>query len=132
MALPPAWVRKSPQMNEYFHCYICTARPPTTSDRPEQFLGSGAGLSAASITRLTTQRQTGRRPSKNATSSAPGRPSLQAPDRSCLKTHSTGIDNISFRLARLDIAVSRDHAQGIVANNSTIDHGITRRDEHDS
>lgn len=54
----PAWVRKSPQMNEvlpllYLHGLSTSDFGPAL----EQFLGSGAGLSAASITRLTTQWQ---------------------------------------------------------------------------
>jgi len=54
----PAWVRKSPQMNEvlpllYLHGLSTSDFGPAL----EQFLGSGAGLSASSITRLTTQWQ---------------------------------------------------------------------------
>ena len=54
----PAWVRKSPQMNEvlpllYLHGLSTSDFGPAL----EQFLGSGAGLSPASITRLTTQWQ---------------------------------------------------------------------------
>ena len=57
-AILPAWVRKSPQMNEvlpllYLHGLSTSDFGPAL----EQFLGSGAGLSAASITRLTTQWQ---------------------------------------------------------------------------
>ncbi|GAA3144687.1 hypothetical protein GCM10020255_022310 [Rhodococcus baikonurensis] len=56
-AILPAWVRKSPQMND-----PATAVPPWAFHQRlraalEQFLGSGAGLSPASITRLTTQWQ---------------------------------------------------------------------------
>lgn len=51
-------MRKSPQMNEvlpllYLHGLSTSDFGPAL----EQFLGSGAGLSAASITRLTTQWQ---------------------------------------------------------------------------
>ena len=54
----PAWARKSPQMNEvlpllYLHGLSTSDFGPAL----EQFLGSGAGLSPASITRLTTQWQ---------------------------------------------------------------------------
>ena len=54
----PAWVRKSPQMNDvlpllYLHGLSTSDFGPAL----EQFLGSGAGLSPASITRLTTQWQ---------------------------------------------------------------------------
>lgn len=57
-AILPAWVRKSPQMNEvlpllYLHGLSTSDFGPAL----EQFLGSGAGLSAASITRLTAQWQ---------------------------------------------------------------------------
>lgn len=57
-AILPAWVRKSPQMNEvlpllYLHGLSTSDFGPAL----EQFLGSGAGLSPASITRLTTQWQ---------------------------------------------------------------------------
>ena len=55
-AILPAWARKSPQMNEvlpllYLHGLSTSDFGPAL----EQFLGSGAGLSAASITRLTAQ-----------------------------------------------------------------------------
>lgn len=57
-AILPAWVRKSPQMNEvlpllYLHGLSTSDFGPAL----EQFLGSGAGLSPTSITRLTTQWQ---------------------------------------------------------------------------
>lgn len=57
-AILPAWVRKSPQMNEvlpllYLHGLSTSDFGPAL----EQFLGTGAGLSPASITRLTTQWQ---------------------------------------------------------------------------
>lgn len=53
-AILPAWTRKSPQMSEvlpllYLHGLSTSDFGPAL----EQFLGSGAGLSAASITRLT-------------------------------------------------------------------------------
>lgn len=32
-AILPAWVRKSPQMNEYCHCCTCTDSRPVTSDQ---------------------------------------------------------------------------------------------------
>jgi putative transposase len=54
----PAWARKSPQVAEvlpllYLHGLSSSDFGPAL----EQFLGSGAGLSAATITRLTTQWQ---------------------------------------------------------------------------
>mgnify|MGYP005990635431 CR=1 FL=1 len=54
----PAWVRKSPQMAEvlpllYLHGLSTSDFGPAL----EQFLGTGAGLSASAITRLTTQWQ---------------------------------------------------------------------------
>ena len=54
----PAWARKSPQMAEvlpllYLHGLSSSDFGPAL----EQFLGSGAGLSATTITRLTTQWQ---------------------------------------------------------------------------
>jgi putative transposase len=57
-AILPAWARKSPQMTEvlpllYLHGLSTTDFGPAL----EQFLGSGAGLSASAITRLTAQWQ---------------------------------------------------------------------------
>ncbi len=57
-AILPAWARKSPQMSEvlpllYLHGLSSNDFTPAL----EQFLGSGAGLSASTITRLTTQWQ---------------------------------------------------------------------------
>jgi len=55
-AILPAWARKSPQVSEvlpllYLHGLSTSDFGPAL----EQFLGTGAGLSAASITRLTSQ-----------------------------------------------------------------------------
>jgi transposase-like protein len=57
-AILPAWCRRSPQISEllpllYLHGLSTGDFAPTL----EQFLGSGAGLSASSITRLTAQWQ---------------------------------------------------------------------------
>ncbi|KPG18612.1 IS256 family transposase (plasmid) [Mycobacterium sp. C3-094] len=57
-AILPAWARKSPQMSEvlpllYLHGLSTSDFGPAL----EQFLGSGAGLSATTITRLTSQWQ---------------------------------------------------------------------------
>ncbi len=57
-AISPAWSRKSPRVAEvlpllYLHGLSSSDFGPAL----EQFLGSGAGLSAATITRLTTQWQ---------------------------------------------------------------------------
>ena len=57
-AILPAWARKSPKMAEvlpmlYLHGLSSSDFAPAL----EQFLGSGAGLSAATVTRLTTQWQ---------------------------------------------------------------------------
>ena len=57
-AILPAWARKSPQMSEvlpllYLHGLSTSDFGPAL----EQFLGSGAGLSATTITRLTMQWQ---------------------------------------------------------------------------
>jgi putative transposase len=57
-AIPPAWSRKSPQVAEvlpllYLHGLSSSDFVPAL----EQFLGSSAGLSAATITRLTGQWQ---------------------------------------------------------------------------
>jgi hypothetical protein len=52
----PAWARKSPQMSEVLP--LLYLHGLSTSDfgaALEQFLGSGAGLSATTITRLTAQ-----------------------------------------------------------------------------
>jgi transposase-like protein len=57
-AILPAWARKSPQMSDVLP--LLNLHGLSTSDfRPalEQFLGSGAGLSATTITRLTSQWQ---------------------------------------------------------------------------
>jgi transposase-like protein len=55
-AILPAWARKSPQMSEvlpllYLHGLSTSDFGPAL----QQFLGSGAGLSATTITRLTSQ-----------------------------------------------------------------------------
>ena len=57
-AILPAWARKSPQVSEvlpllYLHSLSTSDFGPAL----EQFLGSGAGLSATTITRLTSQWQ---------------------------------------------------------------------------
>jgi transposase-like protein len=57
-AILPAWARKSPQMSEvlpllYLHGLSTSDFGPALA----QFLGSGAGLSATTITRLTAQWQ---------------------------------------------------------------------------
>jgi transposase-like protein len=57
-AILPAWARKSPQMSEvlpllYLHGLSTSDFGPAL----EQFLGTGAGLSATTITRLTVQWQ---------------------------------------------------------------------------
>ncbi|MCH9667826.1 MAG: IS256 family transposase [Actinomycetia bacterium] len=57
-AILPAWARKSPQISEvlpllYLHGLSTSDFGPAL----EQFLGSGAGLSASTITRLTSQWQ---------------------------------------------------------------------------
>ena len=57
-AILPAWARKSPQISEvlpllYLHGLSTSDFGPAL----EQFLGSGAGLSATTITRLTSQWQ---------------------------------------------------------------------------
>ena len=57
-AILPAWARKSPQVSEvlpllYLHGLSTSDFGPAL----EQFLGSGAGLSASTITRLTAQWQ---------------------------------------------------------------------------
>ena len=57
-AILPAWARKSPQMTEvlplpYLHGLSTSDFGPAL----EQFLGSGAGLSTTTITRLTAQWQ---------------------------------------------------------------------------
>src|SRR5271167_4034760 len=57
-AILPAWARKSPQMTEVLP--LLYLHGLSTSDfgaALEQFLGSGAGLSATTITRLTAQWQ---------------------------------------------------------------------------
>jgi len=57
-AILPAWARKSPQMNEVLPLlYLHGLSTGDFGAALEQFLGSGAGLSAASITRLTAQWQ---------------------------------------------------------------------------
>ena len=57
-AILPAWARKSPQMTEVLPLlYLHGLSSGDFGAALEQFLGTGAGLSAASITRLTAQWQ---------------------------------------------------------------------------
>jgi putative transposase len=57
-AILPAWARKSPQMTEMLPLlYLHGLSTSDFSAALEQFLGSGAGLSASTITRLTVQWQ---------------------------------------------------------------------------
>jgi transposase-like protein len=57
-AILPAWARKSPQVSEVLPLlYLHGLSSGDFGPALEQFLGSGAGLSAASITRLTEQWQ---------------------------------------------------------------------------
>ncbi len=57
-AVLPAWARKSPRMTEVLPLlYLHGLSSGDFGPALEQFLGTGAGLSAASITRLTTQWQ---------------------------------------------------------------------------
>ena len=57
-AILPAWTRKSPQVSEVLPLlYLHGLSTGDFGPALEQFLGSGAGLSAASITRLTAQWQ---------------------------------------------------------------------------
>ena len=54
----PAWARKSPQMTEVLPLlYLHGLSSGDFGPALEQFLGSGAGLSATTITRLTSQWQ---------------------------------------------------------------------------
>src|SRR5271168_4461763 len=57
-AILPAWARKSPQMTEVLPLlYLHGLSSEDFGPALEQFLGSGAGLSATTITRLTAQWQ---------------------------------------------------------------------------
>jgi transposase-like protein len=57
-AILPAWVRKSPQIGEVLPLlYLHGLSSGDFGPALEQFLGTGSGLSAASITRLTAQWQ---------------------------------------------------------------------------
>ena len=57
-AILPAWARKSPQVSEVLPLlYLHGLSSGDFGPALEQFLGTGAGLSAASITRLTAQWQ---------------------------------------------------------------------------
>ena len=57
-AILPAWARKSPQMSEVLPLlYLHGLSSGDFGAALEQFLGSGAGLSASTITRLTAQWQ---------------------------------------------------------------------------
>jgi transposase-like protein len=57
-AILPAWARKSPQMSEVLPLlYLHGLSSGDFGPALEQFLGTGAGLSATSITRLTAQWQ---------------------------------------------------------------------------
>jgi putative transposase len=55
-AILPAWARRSPQITEVLPLlYLHGLSSGDFAPALEQFLGTGAGLSASSITRLTTQ-----------------------------------------------------------------------------
>ncbi len=55
-AILPSWVRKSPQISEVLPLlYLHGLSTGDFGPALEQFLGSGAGLSATTITRLTSQ-----------------------------------------------------------------------------
>jgi len=55
-AILPAWARRSPQITEVLPVlYLHGLSSGDFAPALEQFLGTGAGLSASSITRLTTQ-----------------------------------------------------------------------------
>src|SRR5271163_2769161 len=57
-AILPAWARKSPQMSEVLPLlYLHGLSSGDFAPALEQFLGTGAGLSASAITRLTSQWQ---------------------------------------------------------------------------
>jgi transposase-like protein len=57
-AILPAWVRKSPKVADVLPLlYLHGLSSRDFAPAMEQFLGTGAGLSAATITRLTTQWQ---------------------------------------------------------------------------
>ena len=57
-AILPAWARRSPQITEVLPLlYLHGLSSGDFAPALEQFLGTGAGLSASSITRLTTQWQ---------------------------------------------------------------------------
>src|SRR6516165_8251473 len=57
-AILPAWARKSPQVNEVLPLlYLHGLSTGDFAPALEQFLGTGSGLSAASISRLTAQWQ---------------------------------------------------------------------------
>src|ERR1700757_4170770 len=57
-AILPAWARKSPQMTEVLPLlYLHGLSSGDFGPALQQFLGSGAGLSATTITRLTAQWQ---------------------------------------------------------------------------
>jgi putative transposase len=57
-AVLPAWARRSPQITEVLPLlYLHGLSSGDFAPALEQFLGTGAGLSASSITRLTTQWQ---------------------------------------------------------------------------
>lgn len=71
-AILPPWARKSPKISEvlpllYLHGLSSGDFVPAL----EQFLGSSAGLSPATVTRLTTQWQAGHRRSASATCPPP-------------------------------------------------------------
>jgi len=58
-AILPAWARKSPQISEVLPLlYLHGLSSGDFGPALEQFLGSGAGLSATTITRLTTSDKT--------------------------------------------------------------------------
>ena len=71
-AILPAWARKSPQMTEVLPLlYLHGLSTGDFGPALEQFLGSGAGLSATTITRLTASGKTRPRPSGSGICRAP-------------------------------------------------------------
>ena len=71
-AILPAWARKSPQMTEVLPLlYLHGLSSGDFGAALEQFLGSGAGPSATSITRLTSQWQDEAKTFRNAIYPAP-------------------------------------------------------------
>ena len=112
-AILPAWARKSPQMTEVLPLlYLHGLSSGDFAPALEQFLGTAAGLSASTITRLTSQWQDEAR-------------AFAERDLSCVDYVYLWVDGIHLKV-RLDqeklcrATRSRTHRLGCVDRRSTV------------